>query len=108
MAWAYILECADGSIYVGSTVDLDRRISEPNDGLGAAKRGDRTDARSSWSGRLRTRRRGVRLREDGVGVEPQEEIALIEGRWEDLTALASQGVAAPQGDLGATCTSSGG
>ena len=30
MGWAYIIECADGSYYVGSTVDLERRISEHN------------------------------------------------------------------------------
>ena len=35
MAWTYIVECKDGSFYVGSTVDLDRRIGEHNEGLGA-------------------------------------------------------------------------
>ena len=31
----YILECADKSFYVGSTVDLERRVSEHQNGLGA-------------------------------------------------------------------------
>jgi predicted GIY-YIG superfamily endonuclease len=35
MAWMYILECADGSYYVGSTVDLERRLLEPQQGSGA-------------------------------------------------------------------------
>lgn len=35
MAWMYILECADGSYYVGSTKDLERRLSEHQEGLGA-------------------------------------------------------------------------
>ena len=35
MSWMYILECADGSYYVGSTNDLQRRIWEHNEGLGA-------------------------------------------------------------------------
>jgi len=35
MAWMYILECADGSYYVGSTKDLERRFSEHQQGLGA-------------------------------------------------------------------------
>jgi len=35
MAWMYILECSDGSYYVGSTKDLERRISEHQEGLGA-------------------------------------------------------------------------
>jgi len=35
MSWMYILECSDGSYYVGSTKDLERRISEHQEGLGA-------------------------------------------------------------------------
>ena len=35
MAWMYILECSDGSYYVGSTNDLVRRVWEHNEGLGA-------------------------------------------------------------------------
>jgi putative endonuclease len=35
MAWMYILECADGSYYVGSTNSLERRITEHQQGLGA-------------------------------------------------------------------------
>jgi putative endonuclease len=35
MAWMYILECVDGSYYVGSTKDLERRISEHLSGLGS-------------------------------------------------------------------------
>ncbi|HLE91534.1 MAG TPA: GIY-YIG nuclease family protein [Anaerolineales bacterium] len=35
MAWMYILECADGSYYVGSTKNLEQRISEHLSGLGS-------------------------------------------------------------------------
>jgi putative endonuclease len=35
MAWVYILRCVDGSYYTGSTIDLERRIWEHNEGLGA-------------------------------------------------------------------------
>jgi putative endonuclease len=35
MAWMYILECSDGSYYVGSTKDLERRLYEHQEGLGA-------------------------------------------------------------------------
>jgi putative endonuclease len=35
MAWMYILECADGSYYVGSTIDLEQRLPEHQAGLGA-------------------------------------------------------------------------
>jgi putative endonuclease len=32
----YILQCADGSYYVGSTIDLERRLWDHNAGIGAA------------------------------------------------------------------------
>jgi len=35
MAWVYILQCADSSYYVGSTVDLDARVWQHNQGIGA-------------------------------------------------------------------------
>ena len=35
MAWMYILECSDGTYYVGSTKDLEYRISEHQGGKGA-------------------------------------------------------------------------
>ncbi|MGX1928899.1 GIY-YIG nuclease family protein [Flagellimonas sp. 2504JD4-2] len=31
----YLLECSDGSYYTGSTIDLDKRIKEHQDGRGA-------------------------------------------------------------------------
>jgi len=34
--FVYLLECSDGSLYVGSTWDLERRIGEHQEGLGAA------------------------------------------------------------------------
>ena len=38
MPHMYILKCADGSYYVGSTRDLDRRIFEHGTGAGASYR----------------------------------------------------------------------
>ena len=35
MAWMYILECADGSYYVGSTKNLDQRMIQHQSGKGA-------------------------------------------------------------------------
>ncbi len=32
----YILECADGSYYVGSTRDVEKRVDQHNSGKGAA------------------------------------------------------------------------
>ena len=35
MPYLYILECSDGTYYTGSTVDLEKRIWEHENGLGA-------------------------------------------------------------------------
>ncbi len=35
MAWMYILKCADGSYYVGSTKNLELRLSQHQQGIGA-------------------------------------------------------------------------
>ena len=41
----YVLECSDGSFYTGYTTDLQRRISEHNDGNGAKYTRGRTPVR---------------------------------------------------------------
>ena len=33
--YMYILECADGSYYTGSTIDIERRLCEHQNGVGA-------------------------------------------------------------------------
>ncbi|MEL6812991.1 MAG: GIY-YIG nuclease family protein [Bacteroidota bacterium] len=33
--YMYILECSDGTYYTGSTIDLDKRLSQHHQGLGA-------------------------------------------------------------------------
>ncbi len=37
MYYLYMLQCADGSLYTGITVDVDRRLSEHNDSKLGAK-----------------------------------------------------------------------
>ena len=36
MAWVYILRCSDGTLYVGSTSDLDDRVRTHADGRGGS------------------------------------------------------------------------
>ena len=35
MPWMVILRCSDNSYYVGSTIDLERRVQDHNEGIGA-------------------------------------------------------------------------
>jgi hypothetical protein len=46
---AYILECSDGSYYLGSTWDLERRVGEHNLGLGAEYTKRRGPVRLVWA-----------------------------------------------------------
>ena len=84
MPYMYILECSDKSFYVGSTWDLERRLSQHQAGEGA---------------RYTARRRPVRLVyceefsriDDAFGREKQvqnwsraKRMALIEGRHQDI------------------------
>ena len=50
MAWTYILECADGSYYVGSTVNLEQRLLAHNSGEGSdyTRRRSRRQVRVVW------------------------------------------------------------
>ena len=36
-AWMYILKCANGKYYVGSTTDLEKRLQQHQQGEGGAK-----------------------------------------------------------------------
>jgi putative endonuclease len=94
MAWTYIVECADGSFYVGSTVDLERRIAQHNEGLGAAYTRRRRPVKLVWANEF------ARV-SDAFAWEKQiqnwgraKRIALIEGRYDDLSELGSRSWAA--------------
>ena len=88
----YILACADGSFYVGSTWDLERRLAQHNS----------ADQGAAYT----RRRRPVRLVyfeeshriDDAYAREKQiqgwgraKRIALIEGRHDDLPGLSQPG-----------------
>jgi putative endonuclease len=84
----YILECADGSFYVGSSVNLERRLAEHDLGIGAsytrrrrpvhlvfAEEFDRIDEAYAREKQVQNWSRAKRL-------------ALIERRLDDLNRLS--------------------
>jgi len=90
MAWTYILECADGSLYVGSTFDLERRVSEHNLGLGAAytRIRRRRPVRLVWAAQYDRVEDAYAYEKQIQGWGRRKRLALIEGRLEDLPGLA--------------------
>ena len=94
MPWVYILQCRDDSYYVGSTVDLERRVWEHQEGLGAAYTRRRRPVRLVWSASYARIDEAFAFEKQIQGWSRQKRRALIEGRMEDLGWLASRGYAA--------------
>ncbi|KAF2413421.1 hypothetical protein B1729_09890 [Microbacterium sp. B35-04] len=49
MGFVYILRCADGTYYVGSTIDLARRLDAHNAGMGSAYTRRRLPVELAWA-----------------------------------------------------------
>ena len=83
MPWTYILECADGSLYVGSTVDLERRLGEHQAGSGSryTARRDRLPVRLVWAGEFDRIDDAFWFEKQVQGWSRAKRLALIAGRW---------------------------
>jgi predicted GIY-YIG superfamily endonuclease len=76
MAYVYILRCADGSLYVGETDNLDARILKHNDGTASAFTAQRRpvllvysemhDVRSAAQARERQLKRWTRAKKEAL------------------------------------------
>jgi len=90
MAWMYILECADGSYYIGSTKDLARRLWQHEQGLGGKYTSGRRPVKLVYSEEY-TLVREAYFREKQVqnwGRKKRE--ALIKGEFQDLPPLSKK------------------
>lgn len=90
MPWVYILECADGSFYVGSARDVDARVEQHQLGLGAAytRRPGRGPVRLAWATEFASVGEAYQAEKQIQGWSRAKRLALIEGRFTDLPALA--------------------
>lgn len=90
MPHVYVLRCADDSFYVGSTRDLERRLSEHALGLGAAYTRRRRPVVLVWAGEFERVDEAYAMEKRVQGWSRAKRLALIEGRTEDLPGLASR------------------
>jgi putative endonuclease len=90
MAWVYILECSDGSYYIGSTVDLERRIWEHDEGLGASYTRHRRPVRLLWSASYERVDEAFAFEKQVQGWSRRKREALMDGRLGDLGWLSSR------------------
>ena len=88
MPFVYMLECRDGSFYVGSTWDLERRVSEHDLGLGAEYTRRRRPVKLVWHAYSDSISEAYAMEKRVQGWSRAKRRALIEGRLEDLPGLS--------------------
>jgi putative endonuclease len=95
MPFTYMLRCADGSLYVGSTRgDLAVRLSQHNDGVGARYTATRRPVTLLWSAEFELVTEAFALEKRVQNWSRAKRLALAEGRFADLPGLARRGGAA--------------
>ena len=83
-SYMYILHCADDTLYVGSTTDLDTRLWQHNEGIGSAYTKRRRPVRLVYTEEFSSVREAY-LREKQVqGWSRAKRDALIAGRFDIL------------------------
>jgi len=88
MAWVYILECSDGSYYVGSTKDLQRRIWEHNEGIGAKYTARRRPVKVVYAAEFQSIAEAYEREKQLQGWGRAKREALIRGDYDALPELA--------------------
>ncbi|MBA8794689.1 putative GIY-YIG superfamily endonuclease [Friedmanniella endophytica] len=88
MPYTYILECADGSLYVGSTRNLDQRVNEHALGTVAGHTATRRPVKLVWYQESERISDAYWLEHQLKRWRREKKLALIEGRVHDLPALA--------------------
>ncbi len=90
MAWVYILECADGSYYTGSTLHLDTRVSQHNLGEGSAytRPRRRRPVVLLWSVEFARVDDAFAFEKQVQGWSRAKKQALMKGEYDDLPLLA--------------------
>ena len=90
MPWVYIVECRDKSFYVGSTWDLDARVSRHNDGTGAAYTRHRRPVTLRWSAHFDRVEDAYAVEKQLQGWGRRKRLALIDGDVDLLSNLSSR------------------
>jgi len=87
-AWLYILKCADGSYYTGSTENLQGRFLEHENGLGANHTRKRLPVKLVYTEAYPLQQQAFWREKQIQGWSRKKKEALIKGRFEDLPELA--------------------
>jgi putative endonuclease len=81
-SWAYLLRCADGTLYAGWTSNLDRRLAAHNAGTGAKYTRGRRPVALAWARACADKGEALRLElELKRMTRAQKEALIAKGRW---------------------------
>jgi putative endonuclease len=86
----YILECSDGTLYVGSTIDLERRVAQHNSGEGAAYTRRRRPVRLLYAEEYDRVDEAFAREKQVQNWSRKKRMALIDGRFGDLQQLSKK------------------
>ncbi|MCI1729180.1 MAG: GIY-YIG nuclease family protein [Chiayiivirga sp.] len=86
--WTYLLQCSDGSFYVGHTEDLEQRIASHHAGSIAGYTAQRRPIRLLWSQDFQTRDEAFAVERQIKGWSRAKKLALVQGDWTRLGQLA--------------------
>jgi predicted GIY-YIG superfamily endonuclease len=86
--WLYILECADKSLYVGHTDNLDERMRQHDVGAGDAYTSTRRPLTLLHSEEFETRSEALTMERKLKGWTRAKKLAYIKGDWVSIQRLA--------------------
>ena len=89
MAWMYILQCSDGSYYVGSTVALEQRVWQHQQGEGAKYTARRLPVELVYSEEYRRIDEAFSREKQVQGWSRAKKEALIRGDYDALPGLSA-------------------
>lgn len=98
MAYMYILECADRSLYVGSTRNLDRRLAQHGEGDGAEYTRTRLPVRLLYFEQFDRVADAYRREKQVQGWGRAKRLALVKGQVEKLPGLSKKEFPKKQSD----------
>ena len=90
MAYMYMLQCADGSLYVGSTLNLEHRIARHNESEGAEYTKTRLPVQLLYFEQFDRVDDAYRREKQVQGWSRAKRIALATGHLESLPALSKK------------------
>ncbi len=84
----YILECADGSLYIGHTDNLDQRMSQHDQGKGCAYTSTRRPVKLIHEEGFETRYEALTMERKLKGWSRAKKLAYMAGDWDAIGVLA--------------------